>query len=70
MYVYICVYVSFPSSSAGNESSCNVGELGGWEDPKGGHGNPFQYSCLETHYGQRGLAGCSPWGHKELDMPE
>ena len=23
----------------------------------------------ESH-GQRGLAGCSPWGHKELDMTE
>ena len=33
MYVYICVYVSFLSSSAGKESACNVGDLGGWEDP-------------------------------------
>ena len=33
IYVYICVYVSFLSSSAGKESACNVGDLGGWEDP-------------------------------------
>ena len=32
--------------------------------PGGGHGNPFQYSCLENPYGQRSLAGCSPWGHR------
>ena len=33
----------------------------------GGHGNPLQYSCLENPHGQRSLAGCSPWGPKELD---
>ena len=37
--------------------------------PGGGHGNPLQYSCLENPM-QRGLAGYSPWGHKELDMTE
>ena len=37
----------------------------GWEDPlpKGGHGNPLQYSCLKQSHGQRspgahGLQGC------------
>jgi len=25
--------------------------------PGGGHGNPFQYSCLENPHGQRNLAG-------------
>ena len=24
----------------------------------------------DKSHGQRGLAGCSPWGHKELDMTE
>ena len=38
--------------------------------PGGGHGNPLQYSCLENPYGQRSLAGYSPWGHKELDTTE
>ena len=34
-------------------------------------GNATQSSILpgELH-GQRSLAGCSPWGHKELDMTE
>ena len=36
----------------------------------GGHGNPDQYSCLENSYGQRSLAGYSPWGLKELGMTE
>ena len=35
--------------------------------PGGGNGNPHQYSCLENPHGQRSLAGCSPWGCKELD---
>ena len=26
----------------------------------GGHGNPFQYSCLENPHGQRSPAGYSP----------
>ena len=37
---------------------------GSERSPGGGHGNPLQYSCLESH-GQRSLAGQrSPWGHK------
>jgi len=43
-------------------------ELGRY--PGGGHGNPLQYSCLENPRGQRSLAGCSPWGCKELDTTE
>ena len=26
----------------------------------GGHGEPFQHSCLEKSHGQRSLAGCGP----------
>ena len=37
--------------------------LGSERSPGGGHGNPLQYSCLESH-GQRSLAGYSPWSHK------
>ena len=36
----------------------------------GGHGNPFQYSCLENPYGQRSLVGHSPWGRKESEATE
>ena len=38
--------------------------------PGAGNGNPLQCSCLENPHGQRSLVGCSPWGHKELDMTE
>ena len=38
--------------------------------PGEGHGNPFQYSCLENPYGQRSLEGCNPWGHKGSDITE
>ena len=42
----------------------------GCEDSHGGrNGNSLQYSCLEFH-GQRGLAGNSPWGQKDLDISE
>ena len=38
--------------------------------PGGGHGNPFQCSCLENPHGQRSLVGYSPWGHKESEKIE
>ena len=43
-----------------------------WEDPWTGRKTckPLQYSCLENPHGQRSLAGCSPWGHTELDTTE
>ena len=60
----------FPGSSAGEESTCNAGDLGsipGLErSPGGGIGCPLQYSCLENPHGQRSLTNYSPWGHKEL----
>ena len=55
-------------------SACNVGDPGSIPGlgrfPGGRHGNPVQYSCLENSHGQRSLAGCSPWGCKELDKTE
>jgi len=60
--------------SDGKESVCSVGDVvlipGLGRSPGGVHGNPLQYSCLENPYGQRNLAGYSPWGRKELDMTE
>ena len=51
-----------------------MGDLGpvpeSGRSPGGGHGTPFQYSCLENPHGQRSLVGCSPWGHKESDRSE
>ena len=70
----IPVFLGFPGSSDGKESSCNAGDLGviPWlgRSPGGRHGNPLQYSCLENPYGQRSLVGYSPWGCKESDMTE
>ena len=47
------VPLGFPLyGSAGKESVCYVGDLGLiprlGRSPRGGHGNPFQYSCLEN----------------------
>ena len=41
----------------------------GREDPLE-EGMATHSSILENALGQRSLAGCSPWGHKELDMTE
>ena len=67
---------SIPESerSSGAASTCSVRDLssipGLGRSPRGGHGNPLQYSCLENPHGQRGLEGYSSWGHKESDMTE
>ena len=62
------MFLGFPGSSDGKESTCNGGDLGpipGVErSHEGGHGNPLQYSCLGNSHRKRGLAGCSPWGHR------
>ena len=68
------VFVGFPGGSDDKESTCNAGALGSipglGRSPGGGHGNPLQYSCPENPYGQRSLAGYSPWAHKVSDMTE
>ena len=68
------VCVGFPGGSVGKEFTYNARDLGlvpGSERSHGeGHGNPFQYSCLENPHGQKSLVGCSLWGCKELDMTE
>ena len=64
----------FPGDSDNKESVCNVGDLDSIPElgrsPGGRHDNPLQCFCLENPHGQRSLEGCSPWGHKELDMTE
>ena len=64
----------FSGGASGKEPVCNAGHLrdtgsvpGLGRSPRGGHGNPLQYSCLEDSHGQRSLAGYSLWGHKESD---
>ena len=64
----------FPGGSDGKVSACNTGDPGSipglGRSHGGGHGNPFQYPCLENPHGQRSLAGYSPWGRKGSDMTE
>ena len=59
--------------SYGKESACNAGDWGSilvLKDPPEKRMEPTpEFSPGEFH-GQRRLAGCSPWGHKELDMTE
>ena len=49
--------LGFPGGSDGKDSACNVGDPGsipGSErSPAEGHGNPFQYSCLENPMDRR-----------------
>ena len=62
------VFLGFPCSSAGRESTCNVGDL--VSIPRlgrffgKGKGYPLQYSGLENSMDY------SPWGRKELDTTE
>ena len=71
--VKIWSYVSFEKVD-GKESTCSAGDLGLipvlGRSPRGGHGNPLQYSCLENPHGQRSLADYSPWGCRESDTTE
>ena len=47
-----CTKVGFPGGPVGKESSCSAGVMtsipGLGRSPGGGHGNAFQYSCLEN----------------------
>ena len=68
------VFLGFPCGSAGKESTCSAGDLGSipglGRSLRGGHGNPLQYSRLESLQGQRSLVGCSLWGLQESDTTE
>ena len=55
MCVCVCVCVGFLGGSVGEESACSAGDKGDvgliprWgRSPGGGHGNPLQYSYLES----------------------
>ena len=39
----------------------------GWEGPLEGEMQPTPVFLPGESHGQRSLAGCSSWGHKELD---
>ena len=47
--------LAFPNGSVGKESTCNAGDTGEVDfiprlgrSPRGGNGNPLQYSCLKN----------------------
>ena len=42
----------------------------GWEDPWRSGRQPTPVILPGESHGQRSLAGCSPWGHKESDTME
>ena len=68
------VFLGFRGDSDSKESACNVGDLGSiaglGRSPGGGHGNLFQFSCLENAPGQRSLVGYGSRGRKESDTTE
>ena len=48
--IYIYIYMEIPGGPSGKEPSCQCRghETGSGRSPGGGHGNLFQYSCLEN----------------------
>ena len=60
----------------GKESVCNAEDVGAaglipgpGRSPRGAHGNPFQYPCLENPT-DNGAWQVTVQSHKELDMTE
>ena len=56
--------MGFPGGTSGKEPPDNAGDIrdtgsipGSGRSPRGGHGNPLQYSRLGESHGQRTLAG-------------
>ena len=49
----------------------HVGSIpGSGRSPGGGHGNPFQYSCLENPMGRGAWRATVHWVAQELDTTE
>ena len=68
-FIYLCI---FPCSSVGRESACNadLGSISGsGRSPRGGNGNPLQYSCLENPT-DKGAWQVWSMGSQESDMTE
>ena len=64
-----------PGGSDGEESTCNAGELTGFDPGVGKIPWRREWQATpvflpEEFHGHRNLVGYSPWGHKELDMTE
>ena len=65
---------SFPSGAVVKNSPANAADVGLipglGRSPGEGNGTPLQYSWPGKFYGQRSLAGYSPWGCKKSDITE
>ena len=68
-------FFGLPCWLSGKESACssrstgNTGSIpGSGRSPEGEHGNPLQYSCLESLHGQRSLGGYSSQIGKESNI--
>ena len=62
--------MGFPGGSVVKNPPANARDVGLTpglgRSPGGGNGNPLQYSWPGKSYGQRNLAGYSPWGCKRV----
>ena len=63
LQIRLSITFFFPGGSVGKESTCNAGDTGdlvlipeSGRSPGEGHGNPFQYSCLENPMDQGAMA--------------
>ena len=70
LFAYNKVLKGFPGCSDGKESTCNAGDLGsipglGRSPREGNSWLPTTVFLSGDFYGQRSLAGYSPWGRKE-----
>ena len=67
------VYYSIPGGAVVKNLSANAGNAGApgsvfsRRSPGEGNDNPLVFLLVKSH-GQRGLAGYSPWDHKQSDM--
>ena len=75
-YCLLCFPKTYASLVAQmvKKSAYSTGDVcsipGSGRNPGEGSINPLHSSCLENLYGQRSLAGYSPWGLKVLDRTE
>ena len=62
-FTYYGFIDGFPGSTSVKNPPANVGDPGSipglGRSPGRGHGNPFQYSCLQNPHGQQSLVGYS-----------
>ena len=70
----LCLALGFPGGSDGNESACNVGDLGSFpglgRSPGEGNGYPHQYSGLENPMDRGAWQATVHGGRKESDTTE